>query len=338
MQKDSTATQRQTKRLKRLADQGLYRKSLLVHEECNKVFEDLKPYFANPKNIDDLKKLAEKILKAKPVNVAQVRQISPFRYPGGKTWLVPEIKKWILGLNFRPSIFIEPFAGGGIASLSVAIEDLADKVIMAEIDPDIAAVWKTILSNPDYLCKEILNFKLTRENVLILINSEPENIEQNAFRTIVKNRTQRGGIIAPGASLVKSGENGKGLKSRWYPETLVRRIRTIYEFRHKIQFFEDDAFNIIKKFQKTENVIFFIDPPYTAGGKRVGKRLYRFNNIEHEKLFSEMAKTNGQFLMSYDDTEEVMELAKAYNYKVSKIPMKNTHHAIKYELLIKKTY
>lgn len=336
MQKDSTATQRQTKRLKRLADQGLYRKSLLVHEDCNKVFENLKPYFANPKSIDDLKKLADKILSLKPVNVAQVRQISPFRYPGGKTWLVPEIKKWIFELNFRPSLFVEPFAGGGIASLTVAMEDLVDRVIMAELDPDVAAVWKTILSNPDYLCRQILNFKVTRENVLRIINSKPKNIEQHAFKTIVKNRTQRGGIIAPGASLMKSGENGKGLNSRWYPETLVRRIRMINEFRHKIQFYEEDAFKVIKKFQRYKKAIFFIDPPYTAGGKKVGKRLYRFNNIDHESLFSEMAKIKGQFLMTYDDTEEVKELAKAYSFVVSKVPMKNTHHEIKYELLIKK--
>ncbi len=336
MQKDNTAAQRQTKRLERLADQGLYRKSILVHKECNKVFENLKPYFANPKSIDDLKKLADKILTAKPVNVAKVRQISPFRYPGGKTWLVPEIKKWIFGLNFRPSLFIEPFAGGGISSLSMAIEDLVDRVFMAELDPDVAAVWKTILSDPEYLCDRILNFEVNRNNVLEIINSEPQNTKQRAFKTIIKNRTQRGGIIAPGASLVKSGENGKGLKSRWYPDTLVRRIRIISEFKYKIEFHEEDAFKIINKFKNDSNAIFFIDPPYTAGGKKAGKRLYKYNHINHENLFSEMAKVKGKFIMTYDDTDEVIELAKDFNFLVSKVPMKNTHHEVKYELLIKK--
>ena len=31
----------------------------------------------------------------KPVNVASVPQRSPFRYPGGKTWLVPHIRRWL---------------------------------------------------------------------------------------------------------------------------------------------------------------------------------------------------------------------------------------------------
>jgi DNA adenine methylase len=336
VQKDNTATQRQTRRLERLADQGFYRKSIIVHEKCNKVFESLKPYFANPNSVTDLKKIADKILATKPVNVAQVRQISPFRYPGGKTWLVPEIRKWVFELNYRPALFVEPFAGGGIASLSVIIEDLVDRVIMAELDPDVAAVWKTIFSDPDYLCGRILNFEVNRDNVTKIINSDPENTNEHAFKTIIKNRTQRGGIIAPGASLVKSGENGKGLKSRWYPETLVRRVRTINNFKSKIEFYEDDAFKIIRKFQNISDALFFIDPPYTAGGKKAGKRLYRFNHVSHENLFSEMAKVKGKFLMTYDDSNEVIELAKIHNFLISKIPMKNTHHEVKYELLIKK--
>jgi len=336
MKKDNTAKERQSKRLSRLAEQGLYRKSVLVHEECNKVFEHLKPYFADPKNLNDLKEIANRMLTVKPVNVAQVRQISPFRYPGGKTWLVPEVKKWLYELSYRPSLFVEPFAGGGITALTVAIEDLADRVIMAELDPDVSAVWKTILSDPDYLCKKILDFDVNGEAVSEIINSEPENFKQHAFKTIVKNRTQRGGIIAPGASLVKSGENGKGLKSRWYPETLVRRIRAIYEFRFRIDFYEEDAFKIIEQYKDEQDAVFFIDPPYTAGGKSAGKRLYRFNHIDHEKLFSVMSKIRGRFMMTYDDAGEVIELAREYGFWISKVPMKNTHHEVKYELLIKK--
>ena len=51
------------------------------------------------------------VLSDKVVNVASVPQRSPLRYPGGKTWLVPEIRKFLKGLEFRPEVFIEPFAG-----------------------------------------------------------------------------------------------------------------------------------------------------------------------------------------------------------------------------------
>lgn len=46
------------------------------------------------------------------VNVASVPQRSPFRYPGGKTWLIPRIRQWLRSRPERPHVLIEPFAAG----------------------------------------------------------------------------------------------------------------------------------------------------------------------------------------------------------------------------------
>src|SRR5690348_15168944 len=90
------------------------------------------------------------------VNVAQIPQRSPFRYPGGKTWLVPHVRTWLKSLPTKPSMFVEPFAGGGIVSLTVAFEDLADRVLMVELDHNVAALWKTILSDDNqWLAEQI---------------------------------------------------------------------------------------------------------------------------------------------------------------------------------------
>ncbi|MFQ5707009.1 MAG: DNA adenine methylase [bacterium] len=333
---DKTAAQRQRKRYARLAVQNIKRKSLLVHDECSRAFEQLRFLFEDAENAKVLERAAKSIVDKKPVNVSKVKQLSPFRYPGGKTWLVPEVRQWLAKLDFRPSLFIEPFAGGGITSLTVAVENLAEKVVMAELDPDVASVWQTIFNEPDYLCEQILDFRITLDNVKRLLNAEPKTLRERAFRTIVKNRTQRGGIIAPGASLVKSGENGKGLSSRWYPETLVKRIKIISSCHDKIEFVETNAFDVIEKYKKYRDAIFFIDPPYTAGGKKAGKRLYRFNEIDHYVLFKKMAEVRGKFLMTYDDTNEAKYLASAQGFVIEKVPMKNTHHAVIYELLITK--
>ena len=66
------------------------------------------------------------------VNVSQIPQRSPLRYPGGKTWLVPHVRTWLRS-GKKPKLFIEPFVGGGIVSLTVAFENLADQVIMVEL-------------------------------------------------------------------------------------------------------------------------------------------------------------------------------------------------------------
>ncbi len=56
------------------------------------------------------------------VNVASVPHRSLFRYPGGKTWLVPHIRRWLVSLPQKPAEFVEPFAGGGIVGLSVVFD------------------------------------------------------------------------------------------------------------------------------------------------------------------------------------------------------------------------
>ncbi len=57
---------------------------------------------------------------SRPVNVSSVPQRSPFRYPGGKTWLVPYLRQWLKSKYLKPKRFIEPFAGGAVASLTTA--------------------------------------------------------------------------------------------------------------------------------------------------------------------------------------------------------------------------
>src|SRR5215470_9042201 len=95
------------------------------------------------------------------VNVAAVPQRSPFRYPGGKTWLVPRIRQWLHAQPRRPALLIEPFAGGASVGLTAAFEGLADHVLLAEMDEDVAAVWATILGGgAEALATRIERFSL----------------------------------------------------------------------------------------------------------------------------------------------------------------------------------
>lgn len=267
---------------------------------------------------------------AKPVNVATVPMRSPFRYPGGKTWFVPYIRKWLK--TFGEDIeLIEPFAGGGIVSLTAGFENLAKKIIMVEKDEDIAAVWQTILGREGrWLAKQIINFEITPQNVKAVLNEHPTSLRQRAFITILKNRLHHGGILAHGAGLIKNGENGKGLRSRWYPGTLKKRIMDIAVIRNKIKFIQGDGLEIIEKNLDRNDVVFFIDPPYT----KAGRRLYKYHEIDHEKLFDLVEQINGDFLITYDDAPEIQALALQRGFTVEKVLMKTTHHLKKYELVI----
>lgn len=273
----------------------------------------------------------------KVINVASVPQRSPFRYPGGKTWLVPRVRQWLASLPEKPSKFIEPFAGGAIISLTVAFEDLADTVILVERDEQVAAVWQTILSTQNgaqWLANQIVTFNLNLESVNNLFASRSRSTREKAFKTIIQNRISHGGILASGAGLIKNGENGKGILSRWYPETLEKRILNIARIREKINFIRGDGFKIMRYHANNGNAVYFLDPPYTASAKKAGVRLYKYHGIDHEELFRLASRVRGDFLMTYDDADEVRALAVKYRFETRLISMSNTHHAKMKELLI----
>lgn len=269
------------------------------------------------------------------VNVSKVAQLSPFRYPGGKTWLVPTIRHWLFRIGYKPKLLIEPFAGGGIVSLTAALENLADEILMVELDDQIASVWHTVLGrNAKWLAAKISSFDLSYKSAADIIQSRPRSLRQKAFQTILKNRIFHGGILAEGSGMLKNGENGRGILSRWYPETLKNRILRIHSLRRKIKFNEGDGITAIERFANKAETIFFVDPPYTAGGKKAGKRLYRYNEIDHDLLFRKIKMIKGDFMLTYDDSDEVRHLADKYNFPYVRVAMQNTHHAKMYELLI----
>jgi DNA adenine methylase len=234
------------------------------------------------------------------------------------------------------SEFIEPFTGGGIVSLTVAAEQLAKHITMVELDPQVAAVWKTIIENDEglWLANKIKQFDLTYESLTKELGKVANFSREQAFQTILKNRTFHGGILAAGSAPLKHGENGKGIKSRWYAETLSRRILDIAAFREHITFIEGDGLEVIRQNSTRKDVVYFIDPPYTAAGKRAGKRLYTHSELDHEELFCLASKIKGDFLMTYDDAEGVKTLAQIHHFDFELVAMKNTHHAEMKELLI----
>jgi DNA adenine methylase len=269
------------------------------------------------------------------VNVASVPQRSSFRYPGGKTWLVPRLRAWLNSLPTRPQTFIEPFAGGGIISLTVAFEQRAGHVIMVERDPQVAAVWRTILEgDAAWLAQAIVEFEMNAETLAAALERPVTTTQELAFQTILKNRTHRGGILAPGAGKVKYGENGKGLRSRWYPTTIRCRILDVAEIRHRITFMEGDGLEVARQHAADPTAVFFLDPPYTASSKRAGSRLYLYAEIDHAELFRIAHTFAGDFLMTYDDASELHALAKAHGFDSELVAMKSTHHAEMSELLI----
>ena len=162
------------------------------------------------------------------------------------------------------------------------------------------------------------------------MNCAASNVPDLAFQTLLRNRVQRGGIMAAGAGLIKTGEGNRGIAARWYPATLARRILEINARKDRLVFVPGDGLALMAEHAEDEDAVYYVDPPYTVAAKR----LYTCWQMDHEALFAQMQRVRGDFLMSYDNTDEVRDLAQRFGFSSRPIAMKSTHHEKMTELLI----
>lgn len=259
---------------------------------------------------------------------------SPFRYPGGKSWLVPALKAWVADRRIRPARFIEPFCGGASASLAMIFDDMADSAIMSEVDCEVANVWSVIFHQGYWLADDILDFDFNDEMVERALNVHSNERVFRAFRTILRNRINRGGVIAPGAGVIRAGEKGRGPASRWYPQTLRDRIYRIADNTARFAFHQMDGLDLMEEHADDQGAVIFVDPPYTAGRRGAGKRLYTNHEVDHERIFAILAAGSAPFIMTYDDCREVRDLARRFGFACDTIGMWTTHNVSKRELVI----
>ena len=80
---------------------------------------------------------------------------------------------------------------------------------------------------------------------------------------------------------------------------------------------------MIDRFSNEAHASFFIDPPYTAAGKRAGRRLYKHHELDHELLLKKSSQVKGDVVLTYDNTTEIKELAAKYTKlsQSSKVPV-----------------
>jgi len=145
--------------------------------------------------------------------------LSPFRYPGGKRWFIKIARRWLQNTPARPTVLVEPFAGGAGISLAAVHERLVNGAVFSELDQDIAATWQSMLNgHATWLADKVRSFQISRTRVEKKLKRKPRSQHERAFQCLLRNRTARGGVIAEGAGLIRRGEDGRGLRSHWYAE------------------------------------------------------------------------------------------------------------------------
>jgi len=90
-------------------------------------------------------------------------------------------------IDLKPELLVEPFAGGSIISLTALFEKLVEKVIMIELDSEVAAVWETVMEgHAEWLADRILGFDLTHDNLAKELKAPLLRLDKRLFKPYLK--------------------------------------------------------------------------------------------------------------------------------------------------------
>lgn len=234
--------------------------------------------------------------------------LSPLRYPGSKRRLAGYIKR-VLELNkLHPRLLIEPFAGGASVSLQLLAWDAVERAIIADIDPLVAAFWRVVFWDTDWLVDQVLRVPVTLEKWYEFKHSRPQTDREKALVCLFLNRTSFSGILAPSAGPIGGirGESSYSLGCRFPRERLVERIRRASSLRDRVIVEEVSWEQIVGNGLHGENVFYYFDPPFFEKGSKL--YTYYFRDEDHWRFRDVVVALHHPWLLSYDASLSVLKL------------------------------
>ena len=215
-------------------------------------------------------------------------------------------------------VWLEPFAGGAGAGLTLLDAGAVGEVWLTEKNPAIAAMWRTVLTEGDALAAKVertIPDLVTWEHARQMLAAAElgglvlDDMELG-FAALVVNRCSRSGIVAPRVGPIggKSQDGRWTVASRWNGPALAERIRRLETLRGSIRFTEGDAIAAIAGLDGSgieDEVLAFVDPPYL----REGNRLYAngMSKTDHQRLADALNASPARWMLTYDDEPSVPE-------------------------------
>jgi len=235
------------------------------------------------------------------------RALSPLRYPGAKRLLLPAIRRL---LPEHVGLLVEPFAGGASVALALLDEGRADRVVLGDADPLVAAFWAVATGRPDELIEAMRSEVPSVERWDYWRATEPEDELEAAVKCLYLNRTSFSGVLHGEAGpLGGRAGRGEGIAGRWAAETVASRIRHVYELgaAGRITVVAGDwRATVDVGLRMDPDPLVYADPPYVSAGRR----LYResFTAGDHENLAARLTGATYRWVLSYDDHPLVRDL------------------------------
>jgi DNA adenine methylase len=276
----------------------LSKKELLIH--CNKL--GLTKCKSKCKN--DLIKL----INTRNIISNNTNNISPLRYPGGKTRACKIINNILLqyfDINNFDTI-ISPFFGGGSFEFYLQ-NNYGLKLIVNDKFTPLYNFWKQVKINKQILCDELRKITIITKEQFINYRNTIMNLNDDVFQQSIQyfiiNRCSFSG------STLSGGFSEEASIKRFTPSS-INKIELL-DFTN-IDIYNYDFYDFINNFNNNKAFI-FLDPPYYLENK---SKLYGNNgdmheNFNHQLLF-DLLNTKKNWLITYNNCEYIRKLYKDY--------------------------
>lgn len=256
---------------------------------------------------------------------------SPLRYPGGKTSLFEYFARVIDKHNWKNVTYIEPFAGGAGAALSLLFLEKVENIVINDYDPAIHAFWNAAVNRTDELIDRIQNTPVTvdewEKQKLVYKRADASDSLSLGFATFFLNRTNRSGILNAGPIGGKSQTGQWKLDARYNRQAIIDKLKLLSLYRNRITVLNQDGVEVIKRYAKKDNNFFYIDPPYYVKGAEL--YLNSFKHDDHQKLADTLREfSTTKWLLSYDNDKNILDMYSDFNYEVFSLKY-SAHHNTK---------
>ncbi len=235
--------------------------------------------------------------------VDQHRFPSPLRYPGGKGKIANYLKLVFLQNGLTGSEYVEPYAGGASAALTLLYEEYVSCIHINDINRSLHAFWDCVLNDTDSLCRKISRTEVSLTQWCrqrrVQEAAQPDPIDL-AFSTFFLNRTNRSGIIWGGVIGGKQQDGPWKLDARYNKQDLIRRIEKVARYRTRIALSRVDAATYIEKVISTlgPRILTYFDPPYYVKGEGLYEHFYQHE--DHVRIARLVQALPTPWIVSYD--------------------------------------
>jgi DNA adenine methylase len=239
--------------------------------------------------------------------------VSPLRYPGGKGALYSRLRELIRDSGLAGCTYVEPYAGGAGAGLSLLVTGQVEQVVINDLDPAIYAFWATLIGDSEWLIEQVEHVALSVEEWRRQqeIYRSPNEVDQKSlgFATFYLNRTNRSGVLNAGPIGGLDQTGNYKIDARFNRSDLVERIRVLGIYADQISVTSKDGAKVIAKYGLSQNTFIYADPPYFQ--KAGSLYLNAFDSTDHERLSQALNGIGGgTWLLTYDNVPQVHELYK----------------------------